>query len=277
MTGSAMLDLEIVAGFIRETAAAEILPRFGALAADDIREKAPGDLVTVADIATERRLRSLLERHLPGSVTVGEESVATDPGRLDLLAGPAPVWIIDPIDGTGNFAKGRPGFAVIVAGAADGDLVCGWIYDPLADVMVMAARGGGAWSQGRRLIVDASVPPARMIGNAYGRAASGRRAAQALIDSGRIAAVQNRGSSGLEYLDLALSLSQFTLHSRSLPWDHAAGMLIVEEAGGIARFLDGSPYDPRVHDRAPLAASSAEGWSVVHDIVTAGAASAEAR
>jgi fructose-1,6-bisphosphatase/inositol monophosphatase family enzyme len=266
---SGISDLEAIASFIRETAAAEILPRFGALAAGDIREKAPGDLVTVADLEMERRLRLLLERHLPGSVTVGEESVAADPTRLALLTEPGPAWIIDPIDGTGNFAKGRPDFAVIVARVEAGETTAGWIYDPLTDVMAMAARGRGAWSQGRRLRVDASVPPQRMVGNAYGRAASGARAAQALIESGRIGAVRNRGSSGIEYLDIVSNVSQFTLHSRSLPWDHAAGMLIVAEAGGVARFLDASPYDARLHDRALLAAASIEGWSVVQEIVTA--------
>jgi fructose-1,6-bisphosphatase/inositol monophosphatase family enzyme len=264
-----MIDLEQVGGFIRETAATEILPRFRMLAASDIREKKPGDLVTVADTEAERRLTRLLEAAVPGSVALGEESVAEDPAQLGLISGAAPVWIIDPVDGTGNFAKGLPGFAVIVAYVEDGVARAGWIYDPMGDVMVAATRGGGAWSRGVRLAVIPSQPPDRFVGSAYGRTPRGVRSAQALTESGRIGAVRNRGSSGLEYIDVATGVSDFSLHSRSLPWDHAAGMLIAVEAGGVARFLDGSTYDPRIPDRPLLAAASDDAWRLIHDIVTA--------
>src|SRR6185437_14383172 len=109
-----MPDLAHIAGLIRETAAIEILPRFGTLASGDIREKGPGDLVTVADTAAEQRLTRLLEEAVPGSVTLGEEAAAADASCFDRLAGAAPVWIVDPIDGTGNFVRGQTAFAVIV-------------------------------------------------------------------------------------------------------------------------------------------------------------------
>ena len=87
--------------------------------------------------------------------------------------------------------------------------------------------------------------------------------------SGRVGGVRNRGCSGLEYLDIALARAHYSLHSRSLPWDHAAGMLITAEAGGVAGFLDGSPYDPRIADRPVLAAASAAACATVRDIVGA--------
>lgn len=265
-----MPDLAHIAGLIRETAAIEILPRFGALASGDIREKSPGDLVTVADTAAERRLTRLLEDAVPGSVTLGEEAAAADASCFDRLAGAAPVWIVDPIDGTGNFVRGQTAFAVIVAYVEGGRTECGWIYDPLRDVMVAAVRGGGVWSEGRRLTLGAT--PSRIIGAAYGRNAEGTRAGKALIDSGRIAGLRNHGCSGVEYIEVALGLSHFSLHSRSLPWDHAAGMLMVAEAGGSASFLDGSPYDPRIRDRAPLAAASRAVWESVAAVMTGDAA-----
>jgi fructose-1,6-bisphosphatase/inositol monophosphatase family enzyme len=264
-----MIDLTSVAAFVRETARTEIVPRFRALADGDITEKRPGDLVTVVDIAAERALSQGLEALAPGSVALGEEGVFADPTRLDLIAGDRPVWIIDPVDGTGNFAKGKPDFAVIVAYVEHGITTAGWIYDPLGDVLVAARRGGGAWLGGQRLRVADAVPPARIAGSAYGRTPAGERAANALAGNGRIGTVANRGCSGLEYVDVALGRAQFTLHSRSLPWDHAAGMLLVVEAGGIAAFLDGSAYDPRILDRKPLAAASVEAWRLVHEIVTA--------
>jgi fructose-1,6-bisphosphatase/inositol monophosphatase family enzyme len=198
---------------------------------------------------------------------LGEEAAAEDRSRLDLLAGEAPVWVIDPIDGTGNFARGEPGFAVILALVERTELCAGWIYDPLRGEMVMAEAGGGAWSEGRRLAVDAEAEPARCIGAAYGRTAAGPRAAKLLGDSGRVAVVQNLGSSALEYSAIALGRAHFSLHSRSLPWDHAAGMLIVREAGGLAGFADGSGYDPRILDRPVLAAANRAAWETVRSVV----------
>jgi fructose-1,6-bisphosphatase/inositol monophosphatase family enzyme len=265
------MDFDRIARLIREIAAAEIVPRFRALAADDIREKKPGDLVTIADIEAERRLRDALTVAMPGTVAFGEESVAADPSRTDLLNDDAPVWIIDPIDGTGNFAKGNPRFTVIVAYAVRGVTEAGWIYDPLRDAMIWAGLGGGAWADGGRLRIDPSRRRERPTGSAYGRAASGVRAAQVLNETGRVE-VHNRGCSGLEYMEMARGEADFSLHSRSLSWDHAAGMLTVAEAGGVARFLDGTPYDPRIADRKPLAAASEALWQDVARIVRAPAA-----
>ena len=263
-----MIDSETVANLIRRTARDLILPRFRALGRDDVREKKPGDPVTIADIETERTLTALLGEASGGIGVLGEEGVADDPSRLELLSTDAPIWIIDPVDGTSNFSRGDPGFAVIVALARQGRVEAGWIYDPLGDVMVHARKGEGAWSGAERLAVAADVPPDRISGSAYGRAKSGLRAAKALDTSGRVGEVCNRGCSGLEYMALAQGSSQFSLHSRSLPWDHAAGMLIVSEAGGRASFLDGAPYDTRITDQSVLAAATEAGWRRVQEIVT---------
>lgn len=262
-----MFDSGTVANFIRETAQALILPRFRALARGDVREKKPGDPVTIADTEAERELTRRLHDVIAGAHVLGEESVAEEPSRLALLAADAPVWIIDPIDGTANFVRGTPAFAVIVALARHGGVEAGWLYNPLGDVMISAIKGDGAWCDGKRLAVSAGVPPERLTGSAYGRTHSGLRAGRALTDSGRIRGVHNQGCSGLEYMALAQGIAQFSLHSRSLPWDHAAGMLIVSEAGGRAGFLDGTAYDVRIPDRALLAAANAQAWDIVHDVM----------
>lgn len=262
-----MIDVEKVAALVSEAAESVIVPRFRRLRPDEIREKKPGDFVTVADLEMERILTQRLPAMAPGSVVLGEEAAAGDASRMALLAGPAPVWVIDPVDGTGNFARGEPGFAVILALIERGELCAGWIYDPLARAMVTAERGGGAWSAGRRLAVDAAARAAEMVGAAYGRTAAGARAAKVLAESGRVAGVKNLGCSALEYSAIVEGRAHFSLHSRSLPWDHAAGILIVREAGGRAGFFDDSPYDPRIPDRPVLAAASGAAWAVVHEVV----------
>ena len=101
-------DSQRVAELMRETAAAELLPRFRNLAKEDIRHKRPGDIVTVADVASEQRLASGLAKILPGVPVVGEEAAEKDAGLLDLIGRPGEsCWIVDPLDGTSNFAAGR--------------------------------------------------------------------------------------------------------------------------------------------------------------------------
>ena len=264
-----MIDPGRVGNYIRDTARAVILPRFRALGTGDVREKKPGDPVTIADTEAERELTLRLKELMPAANVVGEESIAEDPSRLAWLSAEAPVWIIDPVDGTSNFVRGHPGFAVIVALARQGEVEAGWIYNPLADVLVWSIRGEGTWSDGKRLRVKRDLPPEKITGSAYGRTKSGVRAGRALNDSGRVRGVHNQGCSGLEYMAIVQGLAQFSLHSRSLPWDHAAGMLIVHEAGGVGGFLDGGAYDPRITDRAVLSAVSPQAWQTVHDVVTA--------
>jgi len=266
-----MIGPETVATLIRETARRRILPRFGALKAGDTREKRPGDLVTIADIESEQDLTRTLAAALPGSRVLGEEAVAEDPSRLDLVAGQGPLWIIDPIDGTGNFARGDRCFAVIVALAENGKVRQGWIYDPVGDRMMWAMAGGGTWFEGKRRVI-APAAPEKQVGSAYGKAVSGRHAAKELGESGGIGGIRNLGCCGIEYQEVVLGALDFTLHSRSLPWDHAAGVLIVAEAGGAAGFLADGGYDLGIHDRAVLAAGSRPGWDRVREIVSRPAA-----
>ncbi|MGH6959102.1 MAG: inositol monophosphatase family protein, partial [Dongiaceae bacterium] len=124
-----------------------------------MREKAPGDLVTVADEAVEARLAPLLTSLVPGSIVVGEEGAAADPNLLSRLFDDRPVWIIDPVDGTSNFAEGHAAFAVMVALVRGRDVLAAWIHDPVKVRTAVAAAGEGAWLGDRRLAV-ASAPSA---------------------------------------------------------------------------------------------------------------------
>lgn len=256
-----MIDPAFVATVIRRTAEAVILPRFRALAPDQIREKKPGDLVTVADTDAEAMLSRLLTEAAPESVVCGEEGVARDRATLELLNGRAPVWVLDPVDGTANFARGRVGFAVIVALVENGVTVAGWIHDPLENLTIHAVRGGGAWCGERRLEVPRGLPLSALTGTAYGRVdAQGGDAGRRLTTAGTVAGIHNTGCGGVDYILMARGETQFKYSSASLPWDHAAGILIMREAGAAARFLDGTPYDVHHHDRHILIAPDEATW-----------------
>lgn len=244
------VDPHIIAGILREVAEAEILPRFGHLTEGQIREKKPGQLVTEADTEAERVLSGRLTALLPGSMVVGEESVDAKPALLDLLKQPGAVWIIDPVDGTGNFAKGNARFAVILALVVDGVTRQGWIYDPVGQRMVMAESGQGAWLDGHRLSVLPSAPLEAMNGSV-------KRFAHLV---GRVAKVGRRGSAAHDYLDLVTGVLHFAHFSRLMPWDHAAGVLIHAEAGGHGRLMSGEPYQPVACRDGLLLAPSEGSW-----------------
>ena len=244
------LNPDDVAKIIRKAAAVEILPRFHDLENTRIWEKSPGQIVTEADVAAEKYLHDELIKLLPGTL-VGEESSAADPSVLDALGRDPVVWIIDPVDGTKNFSKGKPRFAVIVALVHNGHTVMGWIYDPISDRMIHAVKGQGAWCGTQRLTVLPDGPIAHMKGSAHYHSPLASVVAQ----------VGRSGSTGHDYIDLATGALHFAHFPRLYPWDHAAGILIHAEAGGVSRHLDGTPYHPVALDESPvIAAPAANSW-----------------
>jgi fructose-1,6-bisphosphatase/inositol monophosphatase family enzyme len=230
-------DAEKVGRLIAEIAVAEVMPYFQKLGQGDVTEKGPGDLVTVADVAAERRLSAALTDLLPGSLVVGEEAATSAPGVLEALTGDAPVWVIDPIDGTANFAEGKPVFAVMVALVCRGETVMGWIHDPVKPRTATAIARAGAWCDGERLSVSPGVPGSRLGNRGLARRVAGR--------SNLIDLVFDYRCAGHEYIGLASGKAQFVYYNRLHPWDHAPGQLLHREAGGFSARLDGSAYTPR--------------------------------
>lgn len=259
-------DLDRVSSVIREVAESDILPYFRQLAEGQVREKTgPTDLVTVADEAAERALTSRLAGLLPGSVVVGEEAASADPAVLDRLSGDAPVWVIDPVDGTLNFAAGRPTFAVIVALVQGGRTVAGWIHDPCGRRTAVAAVGEGAWMDGRRLRVAAPAPPSAMRGAAsmwFCAEETGRRIKAGLAGMGGHVSLL---SAAHEYLCLIGGETHFSLYHRLMPWDHAAGVLLHAEAGGHSALVDGTPYRPVLTGGSLLMAPDEASWHAVRE------------
>jgi fructose-1,6-bisphosphatase/inositol monophosphatase family enzyme len=239
---------------IREVAAQHVLPYFGRLTAADIDEKGPGDLVTIADRSAETALTAALAALVPGSVVVGEEAVAADPGVLARLAGDAPVWVIDPVDGTHNFAVGNPRFTTLVTLAHGGEPLASWTYAPVLGVMATARRGEGAYVDGERLRVapapdglrhlDVCVPQPHWWPD--------DQRAGLLALCGEPVRLSYLDTSGLEYIELAAGRRQAMVVTWEHSWDHAAGLLLQTEAGGIAIMADGGPFRLAGGNKLPL-------------------------
>jgi fructose-1,6-bisphosphatase/inositol monophosphatase family enzyme len=256
--------LDRVTDCIAAAAAEEIKPRFGRLAAEDIRHKGPNDLVTTADLAMEYRLTRELADLLPGSLVVGEEAAFEDPSVLDRLDHGDAVWVIDPVDGTHNFTRSRPLVAVIVALVRRSETVAGWIHDPLTGTTVRAERGAGAWQDGRRLSAAEPGPVTSMLGTlSLGFLAEPLRSEVAAKRKGFVHPTTGWYCAGQEYMALCDGSLQFALYGGLKPWDHAAGVLMHEEAGGHSSLLDGAPYRPTVRDNGLLLAPDQASWQAL--------------
>ena len=230
-----------VAALMREAAEKAILPHYQQLARNEISEKAVDDLVTIADTESEALLAEGLARILPEAAIVGEEAAHADAQVMNHLSDSL-CWIIDPVDGTNNFAAGKPPFGIIIALAERGETVAGWIYDPLSGRLCTAHRGQGAWINGDRFTARPSgeTPPIAAISLIF--AEKERRVAllehiaphYTLVDVPRCAAEQ--------YPRIGLGTNDVSLFEKTLAWDHAAGVLFLNESGGKAARPDGSAY-----------------------------------
>lgn len=233
-----------VAAIIREVTEELIVPRWRSLEAGDIEEKEPGDVVTVADIEAERALTPRLASLVPGSAVVGEEAVAADPSVLAAIGDADDVWIVDPIDGTGNFAAGSPDFGVMVAQVARGEIVRSWIHLPIRSETFVAEHGAGATLNGEQLALgDDHSDPLDVSGVVKTRFLPAE--IKVLVEQGLPSIGPLDPSticSAVEYGRIATGDLDYILYWRTYPWDHAPGALLVREAGGVAKRVEGDDY-----------------------------------
>ncbi|WP_433387927.1 inositol monophosphatase family protein [Micromonospora sp. KLBMP9576] len=259
--------LDDVGALLRETADQVVLPLFRKLDDADVSEKAPGELVTVADRRAEEMISAALRRLRPGSVVVGEEGVADDPTLLEHLGGRADVWLVDPIDGTSNFVAGRQPFALMVALQTGGEPAAAWVLDPLAGTLAVARAGEGTWLDGRPLRTGDRAPTLDALrGAAMSHALP--PAARARVEAGgaRLGELlPGQHCAGREYLDVLTGDQDFVLFWRTLPWDHAPGSLLVRAAGGVARRFDGADYHPAGEGHGLLVAASERIWTAARE------------
>jgi fructose-1,6-bisphosphatase/inositol monophosphatase family enzyme len=259
-----------VAALLRAASQAEILPRFRRLAAGAIRAKSgPLDLVTDADEAAERVITAGLLKRCPGCVVVGEEAVAADPARLAALDGADLAFVVDPVDGTANFAAGLPLFGCMAAAVVRGEIVAAWIHDPLGDDTAVALRGEGAWIEspdGHRhdLHVAAPVPVAEMVGAINWSYLPEPLRSRVTARLPRIRAAVGLRCAAHEYRLVAGGHAHALLYNRLMPWDHAPGWLLHHEAGGYSARFDGSAYGPLVTGGGLIVTPDRASWEALH-------------
>ncbi len=264
-----VVDVETLALILREAAKEEILPRFRRLEQGDIRTKGEAiDLVTEADVRAERLIKARVADLAPAALFVGEESVAADPALLDRLNEADLAIVVDPVDGTANFAAGLPLFAVMAAVVHRGEAVAGIIYDPMGDDWVMAEKGSGAFLKRpdgptERLHTRPAPPVSQMVGTVSLAFLAPESKALILQNLAKIRVPANYRVAGHEYRLLAGGHTSFSFYNKLMPWDHLAGTLIIAEAGGHVAQLDGSTYGPRSRTGGLLCAGDRETWDML--------------
>ena len=252
-----------------------VMPSFRLLRPEDIQLKDtpgdPEDLVTVVDRAAERYLIEALADIIPGAAFIGEEAVSEDPSLLAALSAAAPAWLIDPIDGTKNFAQGNGNFGVMLALVEGGRTLASWMAVPAAEqsgYLVVAQRGGGTRVNGSRIESPRQLAPAPR-GSIHTRMMNPRNARE-LVDRlrGKYDEHPSTGSAATEYSDIIRGKKDFVIFYLLLPWDHAPGALAVTEAGGAALHLSGEPYEPLSPDQITIFAATPDLAEAVREWLT---------
>jgi myo-inositol-1(or 4)-monophosphatase len=224
-------ELRSLGHWAREYAASA---RAGGASLGITTKTSPGDMVTFADAEVQRRLVALLKPLIPGVGFLGEEEL--DDARVG-----EPTWVIDPIDGTHNFVRGYPGFAISVALIVAGRSLMGLIYDAVEDRVVWAIEGLGTWSEGVRWRRGDARPleHALVASNFTSTSAASPLDQRLFADlSVRVAGVRSSGSACRDWVLLASGRTDLFWQIGLKPWDVAAGLVIVREAGGVLRFED---------------------------------------
>jgi fructose-1,6-bisphosphatase/inositol monophosphatase family enzyme len=252
-------DIQTVTDFIEEAARTLVLPRFSRLSFDDVEAKTtvgdPGDVVTIVDREVEAHLSKALTALAPSAAVIGEEAAHHRPKLLQLLASDQPLWIIDPIDGTKNFAAGDVGFGVMVAYVVEGQAQAAWLVLPARRQTFVAEAGGGAFVNGERVRVPSAPQESRSRGAVLARYMP-EGLGEAVTDAlrGRVRMQRPSGCAAVEYTDILSGLGDFVIYYRLLPWDHAAPALILTEAGGLVSHLSGQSYTARSENQLTIVA-----------------------
>lgn len=228
--------LEQVETIIRNLAEQEIMPRYNRVA---FEFKADGSLVTEADTAMQGAVFEALKENWPEYALLGEEMTEQEQQYLldsDDFQG---LWVLDPLDGTSNFASAIPIFSVSLALIQNGEVQLGLIYDPVRKECFSALKGQGAWLNGRKLKLHVEKQELNQCIAQVDFKRLADSMASYLASEHPYASQRNFGSGALDWCWLAAGRSQLYIHGGQKLWDYVAGQLILSEAGGLAETFDG--------------------------------------
>lgn len=232
---SALLNVMMGAA---EKAARSLRRNFSEVEALQVSAKGPADFVSSADLKAERIIRESLEKARPNYGFLLEESGAI-PGK-DLHHR----WIVDPLDGTSNFLHGVPHFAISIALERDGEIIAGIVQDPIKNETFWAEKGMGAWLEDRRLRVSTRRKlPEALVATGIPFRGHGDQVeflTQLAAVMGEVSGIRRFGAAALDLAYVAAGRYDGYWERHLQPWDVAAGILLVREAGGYVTDIDGS-------------------------------------
>ena len=238
----------------------ELLPRFARV---ERQHKRDGSVLTEADLAVQSRIAAQLLQQWPETVFLGEEMTVAE--QTELLASGQPVWCLDPLDGTSNFAAGIPYFSVSLALLQPGEVLLGIVYDPVRDECFTASREQGARLNDGPLQVTQTGLELGQTTALIDFKRLDKALATRLVTQIPYASQRSFGSVALDWCWLAAGRCHLYLHGRSNIWDYAAGNFIFDAAGGYSTTLDGEAiFTHALTPRSSVAAvdqSLFEAWS----------------
>lgn len=256
---------ELLGEIMADVARDEVMPRFqGKIANSHTQKTSSFDIVTEADEAAEQAIAEKLNKAFNRPVLVGEEATEKNPELLSQIQTAELAFIIDPIDGTKNYASGVPVFGMMISATVRGEVVLAAIHDPVCDSTSFALRGEGAWKQGNNTQTDLRVAAAVPVGEMHAVAGS-----NFLPEPLRSRVANNLSRIGMnfwlrcaahEYRLVAAGDCHLLVYNRLMPWDHAAGWLLHREAGGYSAHFDGSPYLPSHTTGGLMCAPDQDSW-----------------
>ena len=222
---------------LQEVAEEVINPRFRSLDDDQITEKNPGDLVTVADREAEVLITAALQAAYPDALILGEEATHADETLVDRYSAAEHAFTVDPVDGTKNFVNGSPDHAVMLAEVVDGVTTRGWIWQPEHQQALVAELGRGVRRNGELLRRDPAGEHPQGATSIWSRRGRQPDGLPRLIGSWVCC--------GVDYPKLIEGAADYLLYGHTNPWDHLPGTMMVAEAGGASAHKDATAYSAR--------------------------------
>lgn len=249
-----LAGLECLGDIVVSAAREELLPRFARV---ERGRKADGSVITEADLVVQQRIAGELRRRWPETVFLGEEMSAAE--QEALLRQDRPLWCLDPLDGTSNFAAGIPYFSVSLALLEQGRVETGIVYDPVRNECFTALSGRGAWLNGAALTAVRAGVTLQQATSLVDFKRLPRELAIRLVTGIPYASQRSFGSVALDWCWIAAGRCHVYLHGRQNIWDYAAGHLVLQEAGGHATTLSGEPvFVNALQPRSAVAALDAD-------------------